>query len=222
MVVRMKTRLGLAWCLALRGCGLAWCLALLGCSAHFTPTPGEPARGVRAGRAPEPFHEEQACLAWRSAVDFDREASSHVSFPEREPTVSCFVEVEHGERGARAVAVPDGCGYPGPGVATHLGERAALYERVAGGDDFVLPLELACPLPPEYTTLQPALYSLDLILPVINLQQDGDWAPIVARSDGSPLFWGHALRGLVWFEILFGWITSLMLAAVVANLVRKD
>ena len=80
----------------------------------------------------------------------------------------------------------------------------------------------ACPLPPEYTTLQPALYSLDLILPVINLQQDGDWAPIVARSDGSPLFWGHALRGLVWFEILFGWITSLMLAAVVANLVRKD
>lgn len=78
----------------------------------------------------------------------------------------------------------------------------------------------ACPLPPEYTTLQPAIYSLDLILPVINLQQDGDWAPIVAHADGTALFWGHALRGLVWFEILFGWVTSLMLAAVVTNLVR--
>lgn len=79
-----------------------------------------------------------------------------------------------------------------------------------------------CTLPSEYTTLQPALYSLDLILPLVDLQQETDWSPIVSNEAGQPLWAGHALRVLMWFEILFGWSVSLMLVAVLGRLVEKD
>lgn len=79
-----------------------------------------------------------------------------------------------------------------------------------------------CPTPPEYTTMQPALYSLDLILPLVDLQQDQDWAPIVSNENGAQLIWGHLLRVLMWFEILFGWFASLMFVAIISRLVEKD
>jgi hypothetical protein len=79
-----------------------------------------------------------------------------------------------------------------------------------------------CPMPPEYTTFQPFIYSLDLILPLVNLQQDSDWAPIVSNANGETLWAGRALRWLMWFEILFGWMASLTLVAVLGRLVDKD
>ena len=79
-----------------------------------------------------------------------------------------------------------------------------------------------CTLPSEYTTLQPALYSLDLILPLVDLQQEADWSPIVSNESGERLWWGHLLRATMWFEILFGWAMSLMLVAVLGRLVDKD
>ncbi len=79
-----------------------------------------------------------------------------------------------------------------------------------------------CPMPPEYTTFQPFLYSLDLILPLVNLGQETDWAPIVTNESGATLWAGRGLRWLVWFEILFGWMASLMLVAVLGRLVDKD
>lgn len=79
-----------------------------------------------------------------------------------------------------------------------------------------------CPMPPEYTTFQPFIYSLDLILPLVDLQQDSDWAPIVSNANGETLWAGRALRWLMWFEILFGWMASLTLVAVLGRLVDKD
>ncbi len=79
-----------------------------------------------------------------------------------------------------------------------------------------------CLMPPEYTTFQPFLYSLDLILPLVDLQQDSDWAPIVSNAKGETLWAGHVLRWLMWFEILFGWMASLTLVAVLGRLVDKD
>jgi hypothetical protein len=79
-----------------------------------------------------------------------------------------------------------------------------------------------CPMPPEYTTFQPFIYSLDLILPLVELQQDSDWAPIVSNTNGETLWAGRALRLLMWFEILFGWMASLTLVAVLGRLVDKD
>lgn len=77
-------------------------------------------------------------------------------------------------------------------------------------------------LPPEHTRLDPLIYSLDVILPLVDLKQENEWAPIVHSADGSELLGGHALRFLMWFEILFGWITSLLLVSAVGRLVQKD
>ena len=79
-----------------------------------------------------------------------------------------------------------------------------------------------CPMPPEYTSFQPFIYSLDVLLPFVDLQQENDWAPIVSNERGQPLIAGHLLRFLMWFEVLFGWLSSVLLAAVAGNLVKKD
>ena len=77
-------------------------------------------------------------------------------------------------------------------------------------------------MPAEYTTFQPLLYSLDLILPLVDLQQESDWAPIVEEAPGVSMAYGVFLRWLMWFEILFGWMASLMLVAILGQLVDKD
>jgi hypothetical protein len=78
-------------------------------------------------------------------------------------------------------------------------------------------------LPQEHTTFNSLLYSLDLILPLVDLQQEADWAPIVMKDDGISNIWqGHVFRAIMWFEILFGWAMSLLLVAVLGNLVKKD
>ncbi len=46
--------------------------------------------------------------------------------------------------------------------------------------------------------------------------------PIVMNEKGEQLFWGYVLRGLMRFEILFGWFASLMFVAIVSRLVEKD
>jgi hypothetical protein len=100
--------------------------------------------------------------------------------------------------------------------------------------------------PIEYTTFNAFAFSLDLILPLVGLSQDKDWAPVVqrprqghtVRSDlrdnvtgltrsisspiSEPWLLGWITRFVVWCEILFGWIASLMLAAVLGGLVKKD
>ncbi|MCX7326536.1 MAG: hypothetical protein NTZ14_19435, partial [Hyphomicrobiales bacterium] len=138
-------------------------------------------------------------------------------------------------------------------------------------------------LPGEYTTFQPFLYSLDLILPLVELQQDKDWSPIIptpnrvmwavevtpaaavpapaaetaaqgATPDAKPetqttpapaamqdvpapllsqlagffgeLFtswsWEQAARVVMWFQILFGWVSSLLLVAVLTGLTNRE
>jgi hypothetical protein len=78
-------------------------------------------------------------------------------------------------------------------------------------------------LPQEYTTFDSYLYSLDLILPPVDLQQDSDWAPIVVKDDGvTRIGLGLIFRSVMWFEILFGWAMTLLIVAVVGNLVKKD
>jgi hypothetical protein len=57
----------------------------------------------------------------------------------------------------------------------------------------------------------------------VDLQQERDWAPIVMKDDGVTTIWGGAItRWFMWFEILFGWAASLLLVAVLGNLVKKD
>ena len=81
-------------------------------------------------------------------------------------------------------------------------------------------------LPSEYTTFNPVVYSLDLILPLVDLGQEEAWAPAATYTDATGsvrwLEWGMAIRLLMWLEILFGWFASLMFVAIVSRLVEKD
>lgn len=86
-----------------------------------------------------------------------------------------------------------------------------------------------CPeLAGEYTTFSPLVYSLDLILPLVDLQQDRDWAPIIPtpkekwHAELGHLTLNHWTRFAVWFEILFGWVASLLLVAVLSGLTNRD
>ncbi len=90
-----------------------------------------------------------------------------------------------------------------------------------------------CPFAPvEYTTFNSLAYSLDLILPLAGLSQDKDWAPMVSVpldntqrvARGGPKWWelGLLTRFVMWAEILFGWFISLMVAAVLGGLVKRD
>ena len=84
-----------------------------------------------------------------------------------------------------------------------------------------------CPgLPSEYTTFYSFAYSLDLILPLVDLQQEHDWAPAVSYTDARGTVRnsvaGQVIRAVLWFEILFGWTASLVLVAVLTRLVEKD
>lgn len=121
----------------------------LGCARDLTTLAAR--TPPRLGRGPVPARADLLCGEWRRAVDYDRDASSHTSFPELDTARSCYVEVSHDERGLRAGPVPAGCGFPSDVATsrTHLLGRAALYDRVAQGDLAVLPRELACSLPPH-------------------------------------------------------------------------
>jgi hypothetical protein len=84
-------------------------------------------------------------------------------------------------------------------------------------------------LPDEYTTFNPYLYSLDLILPLVDLQQDKDWAPMIPTPGQhfmdffslSGWHLNHVVRLAVWAEILFGWVASLLFVSVAANFIKR-
>ncbi len=79
-----------------------------------------------------------------------------------------------------------------------------------------------CPdLPPEYPAFQPLAYSLDLLLPLVDLQQEHRWAA-VRRDALDADAWGDTARLLSWLEILYGWIATLTLLGVFAGWFERD
>ena len=84
-------------------------------------------------------------------------------------------------------------------------------------------------MPEAYTGFSPLMYSLDVLLPVVDLKQENDWAPMIPTPKASwpeELFthWTlkHVVQAFLWFEILFGWISSLMFGAVVSGLSKRS
>ena len=79
----------------------------------------------------------------------------------------------------------------------------------------------------EYTGFSPLAYSLDVVLPLVDLQQERDWSPMIPTPKNC---WidellahslKHVTRLVMWFEILFGWMASLLLVAVVSGLTKR-
>jgi hypothetical protein len=71
-------------------------------------------------------------------------------------------------------------------------------------------------LPSGYPHFCPFIYSLDVALPIIDLQQDGYWAP---SQDTLP---GRFAQWCLWFEILFGWILATVGVAAITGIIKKD
>ena len=75
---------------------------------------------------------------------------------------------------------------------------------------------------PDYATFFATAYALDVLLPVMNLGYKNEWEPVFADARGKPLAWGIALRAMVCAEIVFGWVSSLLLVGVLGNLIKND
>ena len=71
----------------------------------------------------------------------------------------------------------------------------------------------------EYTTFNPFMYSLDVILPIVDLQVEKDWGQYVSSNNGTL---NDFTRWIMWFEILFGWIYSLILVAILSGLAKNE
>lgn len=86
---------------------------------------------------------------------------------------------------------------------------------------------LCTKLQEEYTGFSPLAYSLDVVLPLVDLQQQTDWAPMIPAPSAniakelSRLSVKHLTRLVVWFETLFGWLASLLLVAIVSGLTKR-
>jgi hypothetical protein len=86
-----------------------------------------------------------------------------------------------------------------------------------------------CPLPraaPEYTVFDPYIFSLDVVIPLINLRVEEDWQPL--RAPFTVNVYGRVfqlpanfLRALVWIETIFAWVWSLSLLVVATSMFRR-
>jgi hypothetical protein len=85
-------------------------------------------------------------------------------------------------------------------------------------------------LPAAYPGFHPLVYSLNVLLPVVDLQQEQNWHPVMPPP--SPVWirniaalftsWGGRAQILFWTETLFGWVAGLLLIAVLSGLTRKQ
>jgi hypothetical protein len=71
-------------------------------------------------------------------------------------------------------------------------------------------------LPADYPAFQPLLYSADVLLPIVNLQQKDYWAP----NSAGPR--GHWARLYLPFHILAGWFFTTLFVVGVTGLIRRE
>lgn len=102
------------------------------------------------------------------------------------------------------------------------------YVKSSGGSEIKDNWYYCAALPSEYTALSPLAYSLDVVLPIVDLQQQKDWAPMTPTPKSGffeeimDFSWQHATRMAVWVETLFGWLLSSFLLAILSGMVRKN
>ena len=79
---------------------------------------------------------------------------------------------------------------------------------------------------PEYVAFDPYMFSLDVILPIVNLRQEDAWQPMPRPLElriGGYLFpLPFPIRLVTWFETLFGWLAAIMLTAYIGGVIKKE
>ena len=117
-------------------------------------------------------------------------------------------------------------------VNADLARRKEESRRLNFDEIVVPPWTVICKraVPPEFASLAPFIYSLDLVVPLLDLHQKGKWTQQLVGVNGEvfrPLNIGHLGAGHVvrvwqWFEMLAGLFLSLLLAATVSGIIKKD
>ena len=69
---------------------------------------------------------------------------------------------------------------------------------------------------PSYPCLQPLIYSIDVTVPIINLEQRVYWLPDTSTTKGL------RVQILMWVSIGAGWVLSFSFGAIVTGLVKRD
>lgn len=69
-------------------------------------------------------------------------------------------------------------------------------------------------MPPEYPQFSPIAYSIDALVPLLDLHQEAYWLPI------DHLKFGY--RAYLWIHIAIGWILTTWFVVAVTGLVKKD
>lgn len=68
----------------------------------------------------------------------------------------------------------------------------------------------------EYAEFNSPMYVLDILLPVINFRQEEYWRP------SNLTLYGAFLRGAQWFYVSVGWFLTVIGAAGLSGIIRKD
>ena len=78
---------------------------------------------------------------------------------------------------------------------------------------------------PEYPSFDPFVFSLDVILPVVNLHQKDAWQPMDRPLEirvANRSFPFLPIRLVTWLETLLGWVAAIMLTAFVGGVIKKE
>ncbi len=87
-----------------------------------------------------------------------------------------------------------------------------------------------CPaLPVEHSAFRPFAYSLEMLLPFVDLRQRNQWTTIdIHRTDvrrdtpSAASNWGVASRVLSWYEMFVGWLALALFALLALRLFERD
>ncbi len=74
----------------------------------------------------------------------------------------------------------------------------------------------------EYSEFYAPVYSLDILLPIIDFRLQEDWAPRIRKPDGTRDWLGWTVRFVEWVETFLGWILSLLLVSGVTGIIRRE
>ena len=84
-------------------------------------------------------------------------------------------------------------------------------------------------MPGSHSAFSPFVYSLDVLLPVVDLDQEKNWTmktPGMKEKFLDEIFinwsFGHLLRFMYWFQVIFGWGSGLIFVAMITGLLKRQ
>lgn len=74
----------------------------------------------------------------------------------------------------------------------------------------------------QQVCVQPFVYALDTLVPLVELRQRSEWMPDQSRRDGTWYRDGRWLAAATWLTSLLGWVFATLVAASFTQVVRRE